>query len=410
MPSLRRTMALTRYHLHKRNCVGIFPLLCAFLCGVLLTALIANTSPTCSPTGRVYDPENSYFLILLIVTAPENFERRSTIRETYLNLRPRMINESYQEELIHIPPLNERGHVQLESVAKQRQLLGNYRAWQQKPIKNIKVINFKIKPLFAIGLYGQPKNVRRAIYEEQRVFGDILELEQLQDSYANLTAKVLHSMRKIDEKYDFKYLAKLDDDTYVKLDLLAEDLLSYYEKLHQVQQQQQQHKTENHPNNNNHHKGAPLLELYWGYFRGAATIQKHGVWQETDYTLCDRYGPYALGGGYVLSKGLVSYIATYAEQLSLYKSEDIAVGTWLAPFRNIHRRHDVRFDTAWKARACKDYHMLLHKRTARHMRDLYAGELCTHEEDQPDGKPAALPKEYFYDWTQPPSSCCKTAV
>ncbi|XP_035913001.1 beta-1,3-galactosyltransferase 6 [Anopheles stephensi] len=394
MSSLRRTMALTRYHLHKRTFVGFVPLLCAFLLGMLVTALIANTNPSCAPVGRVYDPENSYFLILLIVTAPENFERRTTIRETYLNLRPRMINESYQEELIHIPPYNERGHLQHESVEVQRTLLTNYRAWLQKPIKNIKVINFKIKPLFAIGMHGQPKNIRRAIYEEQRVFGDILELEALQDSYANLTSKLLHSMRKIDAKYDFRYLAKLDDDTYVKLDVLAEDLLSYYEKLHQVQQQQP------HPN-----KGP--MELYWGYFRGAATIQKQGAWQEKDYSLCDRYGPYALGGGYVLSKGLVSYIATYADQLSMYKSEDIAVGTWLAPFRNIHRRHDVRFDTAWKPRACKDYHMLLHKRTARHMRDLYAGEMCTHEEDKPTG---ALPREYYYDWTQPPSTCCNTAV
>uniref|UniRef100_A0A182SYX3 Hexosyltransferase n=1 Tax=Anopheles maculatus TaxID=74869 RepID=A0A182SYX3_9DIPT len=306
-----------------------------------------------------------------------------------------MINESYQDELIHIPPYNERGHIQHETVEVQRTLLNNYRAWLQKPIKNIKVINFKIKPLFAIGMHGQPKNIRRAIYEEQRVFGDILELEELQDSYANLTSKLLHSMKKIDAKYDFRYLAKLDDDTYVKLDVFAEDLLSYYEKLHQVQKQQKPH-LYNRP-----------MELYWGYFRGAATIQKHGVWQEQDYTLCDRYGPYALGGGYVLSKGLVSYIATYADQLSMYKSEDIALGTWLAPFRNIHRRHDVRFDTAWAPRACKDYHMLLHKRTARHMRDLYAGDMCTHEEDKPKG---GLPREYFYDWSQAPSMCCNTVV
>ncbi|XP_053667299.1 beta-1,3-galactosyltransferase 6 [Anopheles marshallii] len=397
MSSLRRTMALTRYHLHKRTCVGIVPLLCAFLFGVLLTALFANTNPACTPMGRVYDPENSYFLMLLIMTAPENFERRTTIRETYLNLRPRMINESYQEELIHIPPFNDRGQIILESIDTQRQLLKNYRAWLQKPIKNIKVINFKIKPLFAIGMHDQPKNIRRKIYEEQRVFGDILELEELQDSYANLTSKLLHSMQKIDAKYDFRYLAKLDDDTYVKLDVLAEDLLSYYEKLHQVQKQQQKN-----------NKGP--MELYWGYFRGAATIQKQGAWQEKDYFLCDRYGPYALGGGYVLSKGLVSYIATYADQLTMYKSEDIAVGTWLAPFRNIHRRHDVRFDTAWKPRACQAYHMLLHKRTARHMRDIYAGEMCTHEEDQQPSGGGTLPKEYFYDWTQPPSLCCKTAV
>ncbi|XP_049531204.1 beta-1,3-galactosyltransferase 6 [Anopheles darlingi] len=397
---LRRLMAFTRYQLHKRHCVsGYVPLVCAFLLGVLLTALFVNTGPTCAPVGRVYDPENSFFLILLVITAPENFERRTTIRETYLNLRPRLINESYQDELIHIPPVNERGQVEPDSVATQRKLLNSFRLWREKPIKNIKVINFKIKPLFAIGLGEQPKNVRRAIYEEQRVFSDILELENLHDSYGNLTTKVLRSMQHIDAKYDFKYLAKLDDDTYVKLDLLAEDLLSYYEKLHRERSVLPSASTD-----------VPT-ELYWGYFRGAATIQKHGAWQEHDYTLCDRYGPYALGGGYVLSKGLVSYIATNADRLSAYRSEDISVGTWLAPFRNIHRRHDVRFDTAWKARACRDYHILLHKRSAHHMRDLYRGELCTHEEDAPaasNGSPT--PREYYYDWTQPPSSCCKTVV
>lgn len=398
--SLRRTMALTRYHLHKRSCVGIVPLLFAFFGGVLLTALVANTKPACEPLGRLYDPENSYFLLLLIVTSPENFERRTTIRETYLNLRPRMINESYQEEVIHIPTFNEHGHLQHESVQTQRQLLNNYRAWLEKPVKNIKVINFKIKPLFAIGVLGQPKNIRRAIYEEQRVFGDILELEDLQDSYANLTAKVVESMKKIDAKYDFRYLAKLDDDTYVKLDLLAEDLLSYYEKLH---------RTKGHPAKQPSTDGGTPMELYWGYFRGAATIQKQGVWQEHDYSLCDRYGPYALGGGYVLSKGLVSFIASYADRLSLYKSEDISVGSWLSPFRNVHRRHDVRFDTAWKARPCKNYHMLLHKRTAQHMRELYAGEMCSWEENVSKGS-SPQPKEYFYDWTQPPTSCCKTGV
>lgn len=330
--------------------------------------------------------------MLLIISAPGNVERRNTIRETYLNLRPRMVNESYQDEVIYVPLYDDHtGQLQLESVPKQRELLESYQKWRQKPIKNIKVINFKVKTLFAIGTYGLSRSERKTIYEEQRVYNDVLELDNLQDSYANLTTKIIQSMRHVDEVYDFKYLMKLDDDSYLKLDLLSEDLLSYYEKLHQLRMR--------HSN---------PIELYWGYFKGAATVQQRGQWKEANYKLCDRYLPYALGGGYVLSKNLISFIAKHGSSLNTYKSEDMAVGTWLAPFANIHRRHDVRFDTAWMPRKCQDYHLVLHKRTAHQMKEIYAGHLCSNEE-QKSAEPQR-PKAYFYDWNVAPTQCCKVLV
>ncbi|XP_055636207.1 beta-1,3-galactosyltransferase 6 [Toxorhynchites rutilus septentrionalis] len=385
-----KTMAFGRYHhLHKRNCMGMLPIFCSFLAGALLTLLIGGPNQSCEPSGRVYETENSYFLMLLIVSAPGNVERRKAIRETYLNLRPRMLNESYQDEVIYVPTSDERGQLHLESTQTQRDLLDNYRQWRQKQIKNVKVMNFKVKALFAIGVHGLSRAERKAIYEEQRVYSDVLELDDLKDSYSNLTTKIFQSMNKIDKVYDFKYLMKLDDDTYLKLDLLSEDLLSYYEKMHKMRSA--------------HRKP---IELYWGYFKGASTIQQRGQWKESNYKLCDRYLPYALGGGYVLSKNLVTFIATHGASLSNYRSEDMAVGTWLSPFGNIHRRHDVRFDTAWMARKCQEYHIVLHKRTAQEMMDYYQGKQCVNTETQVTQRP----KEYFYDWTVPPSQCCKVLV
>ncbi|XP_062551498.1 beta-1,3-galactosyltransferase 6 [Armigeres subalbatus] len=386
-------MAIGRYqHLHKRNCVGMVPIFFSFLAGVCLTVLIGGIRQTCEPIERIYEPENSYFLMLLIVSAPGNVERRNAIRETYLNLRPRMLNESYQDDAIYVPLYDDHtGQLQLESVSKQRDLLESYQKWRQKSIKNIKVINFKIKTLFAVGTYGLSRGERKTIYEEQRVYNDVLELGNLQDSYANLTTKIIQSMSHIDEVYDFKYLMKLDDDSYLKLDLLSEDLLSYYEKLHQLRMR--------HPT---------PIELYWGYFKGAATVQQRGNWKETNFKLCDRYLPYALGGGYVLSKNLISFIAKHGSSLNTYKSEDMAVGTWLAPFANIHRRHDVRFDTAWIPRKCQDYHLVLHKRTAHQMKEIYDGQLCNFAE--PNAAEPQRPKEYFYDWSVAPTQCCKVFV
>ncbi|XP_055541415.1 beta-1,3-galactosyltransferase 6 [Wyeomyia smithii] len=387
-------MALGRYqHLYKRNCIGMIPIFCSFVAGALLTILIGGAHQNCESSERIYQPENSYFLMLLIVSAPGNVERRNVIRETYLNLRPRILNESFQEEAIYVPIYSDQEQLQLETVKKQKELLENYRQWRHRKINNIKVINFKIKALFAVGTYGLSRSERKIINEEQRVYNDVLELDDLLDSYGNLTTKILRSLSRIDEMYDFKYLMKLDDDTYVKLDLLSEDLLSYYEKLHKIRA-----------------RHTKPIELYWGYFKGASTVQQHGIWKETDFKLCDRYLPYALGGGYVLSKNLASFIGSNSKSLNAYKSEDMAVGTWLAPFGNIHRRHDVRFDTAWMPRKCQDYHLVLHKRTAHQMKEIYQGESVCTVDDQQKANPTQRPKEYFYDWTVAPSQCCKTYV
>ena len=66
----------------------------------------------------------------------------------------------------------------------------------------------------------------------------------------------------------------MDDDSYVQLPVLIDEL-----------------------KNSNFEK-----ELYWGFFDGRAPVQSKGKWVEKDYKLCDRYIPYALGGGYVLSQ------------------------------------------------------------------------------------------------------------
>lgn len=57
------------------------------------------------------------------------------------------------------------------------------------------------------------------------------------------------------------------------------------------------------------------MSLYWGYFHGNAKIKTSGKWKESDWIVCDRYVPYALGGGYILSKSLITYMARNADQL-----------------------------------------------------------------------------------------------
>ena len=80
------------------------------------------------------------------------------------------------------------------------------------------------------------------------------------------------------------------------------------------------------------------------------------------------------------------------------------MGVWLSAFKNIHKRHDVRFDTAYMPRRCKDYHIVMHKRNPDEMRKIFSGNFVCEEGN------VRRPSEYFYDWTEKPSKCCDVKI
>lgn len=372
----------------NRKLLRVLQMLSAFLLGVILSQLFGQTF--CG-LEKVEVDDQSYLLVALVLTAPKNVERREAIRETWLSLRPRILEGSeYQRDIIFVPRVLPSSFLEVESLEQQKLHLRNYQNWlTSKTVPNVKVPGIKIKHLFAVGTLGLSNDEIDQIKSEQKVYNDLLLINDLYDSYPNLTLKLIKSTEKLVQTTpNFKFLLKTDDDSYVKLDLLAQDLIQYSSRLAAMKQRKQT--LEN-------------LELYWGYFNGRASIKKSGQWQEVNYNLCDRYLPYALGGGYVLSNNLVKYIAEHGQNLNRYISEDISVGTWLSPFKNIHRRHDLRFDTAYLPRKCKKFHFVLHKRTIKDMRELHSGDSCFSEVAHDASK---RPAEYFYDWTQSPSKCC----
>lgn len=166
----------------------------------------------------------------------------------------------------------------------------------------------------------------------------------------------------------------MDDDSFVQLPLVLEDL-----------------------KNTNFEES-----LYWGFFDGRAPVFNKGKWAEKDYHLCDKYIPYALGGGYVLSQNLVQFITDNAKYLQKFKSEDVSVGTWLGPLK-IHRIHDVRFDTEFRSRGCSNQYLVSHKQSVEDFRSKHysleaKGQLCEKE--------TQLRKSYVYNWNEVPSKCC----
>ena len=265
--------------------------------------------------------QNSSFLIVLIVSDPTKAATRKVIRETWLS--------------VHYD---------------------------------------KVKHFFVVGSKGLTEEVRQNIIDENSVHHDVLILDSTPESYTSLTEKVLTAINWLHSNYKFDFLLKCDDDSFVRILPLLEELQKQPQKL-----------------------------LYWGFFKGGSTVFQKGKWKDSEWFLCDTYLPYALGGGYILSSDLVEFLARNAPLLQHYKSEDVSVGVWLSSLK-IHRVHDVRFDTEFKSRGCYNDYLITHKQDANEMRAkhknlIQTGKMCPAE--------LRVRYSYNYNWTVPPSKCCK---
>ncbi|XP_025202274.1 beta-1,3-galactosyltransferase 6-like [Melanaphis sacchari] len=210
-----------------------------------------------------------------------------------------------------------------------------------------------------------------SINAEKLVHEDILEVDE-KDEYRMLTHKIIASFSSV-YNLNFDYLLKCDDDSFVNLPLIVNEL-----------------------------EHMPKNRFYWGYFSGDANVKKRGLLKETEWVACDKYLPYALGGGYVLTKDLIIFIVKNRDYLSLFVSEDVSVGAWLS-LLNITKKHDRRFDTEWISHGCNNDYLITHKRSPKMMRlhwsnIIQTGKLCDKEFKNMDS--------YEYNWSVKPSQCC----
>lgn len=228
---------------------------------------------------------------------------------------------------------------------------------------------------FVIGIAGIPLEQKATLEYEYSMHKDTLLLADLQDSYFALTEKVLQTFAWVEQNLRYDYVLKVDDDTYTRIDIITQEL---------------------------HSDNLPKARLYWGFFDGRARVKRRGQWAEKKWILCDRYSPHALGGGYVLSHDLVSFIVTNAHLLQKFNSEDVSVGTWLGAL-DIHRVHDVRFDTEWQSRGCSNKYFITHKQDIDQIKQKHknlktTGKICSQE--------VKYKLSYVYNWNVDPSRCC----
>ena len=230
-----------------------------------------------------------------------------------------------------------------------------------------------VKRIFVVGTTGLRHDTIQDLENEHWKHKDLVMLKNLNESYGLLTDKVMKSLVWIDHHIDFQFLFKADDDTFAKMDVITREL-------HRLTAER----------------------LYWGFFDGRANVKRKGKWRENDWILCDLYLPHARGGGYILSADLVHFVAANSKYLKKFRSEDISMGTWLAPL-DIKRFHDPRFDTEYRSRGCLNSYIVTHKQSVSQMKEKYKnlkehGKMCVTQ--------TRTRYSYVYNWKAPPSQCC----
>jgi len=277
------------------------------------------------PSPLADNDNNHYLLVILVLSSKMTKERRDTIRKTWM--------------------------------------------------KGLRNRAQKVLVKFSLGVEGLPLDEVESLQSENDMNGDLLLLNNLHDSYYNLTRKVLESVVAIDKLYQFSYLLKCDDDSFVVMDSIVREL----------------------------ELRASKRSFYWGFFDGRAHVKRQGKWKESSWFLSDRYLPYALGGGYILSQDLVRRIAANSAGLALYHNEDVSVGVWLSPY-SAERRHDVRFNTEFVSRGCRNVYLVSHKQSVN---DMVSKQHLLDETGKQCSREYQTRLSYIYNWTAEPSKCCQ---
>ena len=231
---------------------------------------------------------------------------------------------------------------------------------------------------FVLGTAGLAKSQTFSLESEQANHNDLLLLGSLKDGYHSLTLKVLNMLVWADNHLRFSYLLKCDEDTYVRVEAIVSEL--------------------------NGRK--PMESLYWGYFLGYSGPSETGKFAEHNWFLCDRFLPYAMGGGYIISYNLVHIVARNAGDLQLYNNEDVSMGVWLSSYK-IERKHDVRFNADGWSRGCSNKHLLTYQQSIADIRSKYQLLLRSAGKEQCNVERLRT-YAYQYNWHALPSQCCRS--
>ncbi|XP_068597503.1 UDP-GalNAc:beta-1,3-N-acetylgalactosaminyltransferase 2 [Brachionichthys hirsutus] len=140
-----------------------------------------------------------------------------------------------------------------------------------------------------------------ALQQESLAHGDMVFVDVV-DTYRNVPSKLLQFYKWSVGNAEFNLLLKTDDDCYIDVDSVLMKI---------------------------DHKGLKRRNFWWGNFRQSWAVDRIGKWQELEYP-SPAYPAFACGSGYVVSRDLVGWLASNADNLKAYQGEDVSMGIWMA--------------------------------------------------------------------------------
>uniref|UniRef100_A0A7M5TZN8 Hexosyltransferase n=1 Tax=Clytia hemisphaerica TaxID=252671 RepID=A0A7M5TZN8_9CNID len=232
-------------------------------------------------------PESTYcekeiFLTVLVISKPENFQRRRNIRDTWAH--------SYEDDF--------------------QKLKGKH------PFPNGKTYSTSdvVRVIFVIGQPNvEDENLSSSLKEESRLSKDIV-FGNMMENYRNLTMKTKLGLKWAFYECKTSYVLKTDDDVFVNPVVLVEWL-----------------------------KKAPRKNLYTGWCNSNSPVDRkpnskwyisHEVYQSTTFP------PYCLGGGYLISSDVLASVIKLSYGRLLFPMEDLYVGLMIRELDGVQPRDE----------------------------------------------------------------------
>ena len=311
----------------------------------------------------------------------ESIEIDSTVTRTIAHIEKnfRQSRKQHLDLLLPRLPVTQEHHtlvvMVMSAFANQDKRNAIRSTWTKSYVNSEKKFYLK----FVIGTLQLNSSKKDMLLAEESLHHDILILPDLYDAYNTLTMKVLQCLTWIDDNLNYSYVLKVDDDCFVRLDLIEKELTQRFSK----------------------------QGLYWGHFVFDHYPLQTGKWKESRWFACDYYLPYALGSGYVLSADVVHKISMLSDMMMIYHNEDVSVGAWTSAL-DIERKHDSRFlsEACTSTVLCRcDNKLLLITLDYDTVEMMYKMDrrlkmnqtVCEYEKRG---------RNYCYNWNAIPSKCC----
>jgi len=184
------------------------------------------------------------------------------------------------------------------------------------------------------------KEINAALKKEAEYFGDIVILPFM-DRYELVVLKTVALCQYGVQNVTADYIMKCDDDTFVRLDVVLQQIAAYNR----------------------------TLPLYLGNLNLYHSPQRSGKWAVTFEEWPEAaYPPYANGPGYVISADIARDIASRHtnHSLRLFKMEDVSMGMWVEDF---NASAPVQYVHSWRfcQFGCVDHYLTAHYQSPWHM-------------------------------------------